>query len=635
MIGFLLNSSLYLLNIKGKKTPKALSTAIALAMPFLAFLVGLQSFGILYTHETVQAVKATHLLEWMVAGKFAASFGFVIDHLSIVMVLLVTGVGSLIHLYSTGYMKDDEGYIKYMSYLNLFLFFMLLLVMGDSLLLLFVGWEGVGLCSYLLIGFWFTDKEKASAGKKAFIVNRVGDFGFLIGLFVLVAFFAGQNFDKPMEILSFAFLKNHAELLPLSVVTIATMCLFFGATGKSAQIPLYVWLPDAMAGPTPVSALIHAATMVTAGLYMIARLSFLFVMAPLTMDVIATIGLLTALLSALIAITQYDIKKVLAYSTVSQLGYMFLALGVGAFSGSIFHVVTHAFFKACLFLGAGSVIHSLHHEQDIRNMGGLWGRMPITAVTFLISVLAIAGFPFTSGFFSKDEILYMTYANAPHRAYYWIGLFTAGLTAFYMMRLFVYTFMGKTRYAHPEKIHESPFVMTFPLIVLAILALGFGFIGMPHILGHNYFGEWLAFLGQKTPLTISGSSLQEAHLMMLSGLVGIFSLLFALVVYKKFPSFTVKLKRHCHRAYNLMLNKFKVDELYEMTIVKPIKVFSEAVLYKVFDKGVIDGISVHGFADVSRFFSRTFSALQTGILSHYLIYMLLGFVLILGYMLWL
>ena len=632
LLGFLINGFLYLLRIKGKKLPEKLSAALACLAPLSAFLLAISLFLFLVNHSNIQAITAQNLFTWMDTGDFKLSFGFVLDHLSSIMVLLITGVGFLIHLYSTAYMHGDAGYVKYFAYLNLFVFFMLILVLGDSLPILFVGWEGVGLCSYLLIGFWFTDEEKAKAGKKAFITNRVGDFAFLIGMFAIFAYFSNFEASEGQEILSFAFLKQNAKLLTLPVATFITMMLFIGATGKSAQIPLYVWLPDAMAGPTPVSALIHAATMVTAGIYLIARLSFVFVMAPFTMGVIATIGLLTAFFAALIAMTQYDIKKVLAYSTVSQLGYMFLALGVGAFSGSVFHVFTHAFFKACLFLGAGSVIHSLHHEQDMRNMGGLWGRMPITAMTFLISVLAIAGFPFTSGFFSKDEILYLTYANAPHKAYYGLALFTAGLTAFYMMRLFVRTFLGKTNYKHPEKIHESPLAMTIPLMILAILALGFGFVGLPHIIGHNYFGEWLAFLGQITPLHIEGSVLQEMHLMVISSVVATVGLLKAYLIYTRFPQLTVKFKRKFAPLYDLICQKFKIDELYSLSFIKPIFHFSKSVLHKIIDVSLIDDALVNGSGYFSQFVSQRLVKLQTGLLGNYLIYILCGFLVMLFFL---
>lgn len=630
-LGFLANGTVALQKARGQGfVSYGTISMVACLMPFLSFLVSLWAFFTLAT-SSVSEIALPHILDWMVLDQFKLQFGFLIDHLSSVMLLVVTGVGTLIHIYSTGYMKTDEGYAKYMAYLNLFLFFMLILVLGDSLVLLFVGWEGVGLCSYLLIGFWFTDAAKAQAGKKAFIVNRVGDFGFMLGMFLIVATFIGAyssaDQDLAQNFLSFAFLKNNVALLT-PMATIITLLLFFGATGKSAQIPLYVWLPDAMAGPTPVSALIHAATMVTAGIYMIARLHFLFVLAPLTLNIIATIGLATAFFAALIGLTQYDIKKVLAYSTVSQLGYMFLALGVGGFSSAIFHVVTHAFFKACLFLGAGSVIHALHHEQDMRFMGGLWKKMPTTALTFLICTLAISGIPPLAGFFSKDEILYMTYINAPSRIYFWIGLLTAGITAFYMMRLFVYTFWGKTRYPHPEKIHESPKSMTFPLLVLAALACVAGFVGIP---GYSLFNSWLSQLGQEIPHHIEGSALQEFHLMGISIAWTAFCSGLAFILYKKNLNFTHNIKQRLKSLYRLVYHKFRVDEIYQVLIINPIKTFSDFVLFRLIDRKIIDGLFIHGLAYSTRFFGRCFSALQTGLIGHYLLYLMIGLALLLVY----
>lgn len=624
LLGFLINSSLVLRKLSGKGFfGTALPSIVACTMPLLSFLVSVFCFYNLATNHDISALNQPNLLDWMVLQNFNLSFGLTVDHLSGIMILIVTGVGFLIHLYSTGYMKGDEGYIKYFCYLNLFLFFMLLLVMGDSLALLFVGWEGVGLCSYLLIGFWFTDKAKAKAGKKAFIVNRVGDFGFMIGMFLIVSTFTAAlsgTTGGTHNFLSFEFIRSNSALLAPSVAII-TLALFFGATGKSAQIPLYVWLPDAMAGPTPVSALIHAATMVTAGIYMIARLSFLFVMAPATMNTIAIIGLLTAFFAALVGVTQNDIKKVLAYSTVSQLGYMFLGLGVGAFSAAIFHVMTHAFFKACLFLGAGSVIHSLHHEQDMRNMGGLMKKMPKTAITFLICTLAISGIPPLAGFFSKDEILFLTYAYAPSRSFFWLGLLTAGITAFYMMRAFTLTFMGQTRYAHPEKIHESPKRMTIPLMILAGLAIVGGWVGIP---GHHILEHWLEFLGQKTPHHIDGSVLQEFHLMGISVAWAALCAFTSYTLYKKNPDFDIQIRRRFANLYDFIQNKFKVDEAYQNVIVTPIRLFSDWICYRFFDRQVIDGALVNGAGFVSQFAGRIASLFQSGVISHYVFYFAVG-----------
>lgn len=633
LIGFLINGTIALQKARNKLNTGTTTIALtACIMPLIAFVLSILVFLNLLNNPNGSEITTGNLLDWIVVENLSVTFGFVVDHLSVIMLLIVTGVGTLIHFYSIGYMKEDEGFAKYMAYLNLFLFFMLVLILGDSLLLLFVGWEGVGLCSYLLIGFWFTDTAKAQAGKKAFIVNRIGDFAFMIGMFTIVAVFTqiiGQVDDGvlnfPKNFLSFEFLRNNAQgLAPMA--TVITLCLFIGATGKSAQIPLYVWLPDAMAGPTPVSALIHAATMVTAGIYMIARMHFLFVMAPVTMNIIATIGLLTAFFAALIGITQYDIKKVLAYSTVSQLGFMFLALGVGAFSSAIFHVMTHAFFKACLFLGAGSVIHGLHHEQDVRFMGGLLKKMPITAITFLICTLAISGIPPLSGFFSKDEILYMTYANAPHRMYFWLGLLTAGITSFYMMRLFALTFLGATRNPHPDHIHESPAVMTTPLIILAVLAAVSGLVGLP---GNSWINGWLHQLGQHIPHHIENSVLQEYHLMGISiGWAALCSLT-AFIIFTKKLTFAENCKHQFGGLYRLVYNKFRIDELYNGVIVQPIKSISDVLLFRFVDKTIIDGLILGGLAGSSRFVGRCLSVLQTGLLGHYLIYFIAGLMLIL------
>lgn len=634
LVGFLINGTIALQKARGRGVVGVPVIAlIGCLMPALSFVL-------CAVHFCALAGGTTSLTQWLgewmvVSAPFADfdlvfDFGLHFDKLSGLMTLIITGVGSLIHVYSIGYMREDEGFAKYMSYLNLFLFFMLVLVLADSLIFLFVGWEGVGLCSYLLIGFWFTDEAKAKAGKKAFIVNRVGDFAFLIGLFLIVTHFAASfGGETARPVLNFSFLLSHISVLG-PVLPWVALCFFIAATGKSAQIPLYVWLPDAMAGPTPVSALIHAATMVTAGIYLIARLSAVFVLAPVVMNIVAVIGATTALMAALIAITQYDIKKVLAYSTVSQLGYMFLALGVGAFSGAIFHVMTHAFFKACLFLGSGSVIHSLHHEQDIRKMGGLFKKMPITAWTFLISTLAIAGVPGLSGFFSKDEILYMTFAGG-HKILWGMALFTAALTAFYMMRLFVYTFLGKTRYAHPEQIHESPRVMTVPLLVLAALAVVAGYLGLPHILGHSWIGDWLGFLGQVTPHHIEGSALQEGHLMLISSGVAILSLAFAWAMYRKNLKWTHRLKISFSCLYQTFVNKFKVDEIYEAVIVKPIRKFSDVILFQSLDVKIVDGLFVHGATRFSDFVAKTLAAAQTGSVGHYLIYFLTGLILVIAF----
>lgn len=639
-IGFLFNGFLTLKEAKQQESRfTGLSSVVAVSMPVLSFLLSVYVFlKLASSHHERMTFSA--FADWMVIpNALTVSFGLVADHLSALMLLFITGIGSLIHLYSTGYLKGEASYTRYFTYLNLFLFFMIVLVLADSLPLLFVGWEGVGLCSYLLIGFWFHESDKAKAGKKAFIANRVGDFAFLIAIFFIVAILHGaQNplgQDLNTNYLNFSTLAQSVGQFSPALLTVITLLLFVAATGKSAQIPLYVWLPDAMAGPTPVSALIHAATMVTAGIYLIARLNFMFVLAPITLEVIAAIGACTALFSALIAVTQYDIKKVLAYSTVSQLGFMVMGLGASAFSASLFHVMTHAFFKACLFLGAGSVIHGLHHEQDIRKMGGLFKRMPITAITFLLATVAIAGIPPFSGFFSKDEILYMVYANAPLYVYI-MAFLAAGLTAFYMTRLFVYVFLGKTRYEHPEDIHESPWCMTFPLIVLATLSVIGGWVGIPHLLGepfgiHHYLGHWLEFLGQKTPHHLPGV-LQESHLMLMSTVWAILACSVAFFLYKRDLNFSRRFKMKFHGVVTLVQNKFYIDELYEAVLIKPMQFISKWFLFKFVDVKIIDGFIVNGFAHIADLAGKALSVMQSGLLGHYLFYLFVAMMLLLTFL---
>ena len=484
-----------LVALLGRTLPRKVIGTLASAAVGVSFLIGLAAFFKLkelsgHGHGEETVFLADHLYRWFAVGGLNVEAAFVFDRLSAVMVLVVAGVSALIHIYSMGYMARDECYWRYFTYLNLFVFFMLLLVTADNAVAMFVGWEGVGLCSYLLIGFWFEDPEKAYAGKKAFVVNRIGDFGFLLGIILIFWSLGTVNFNE---------IAQQAPLLLTGGGTLATaicLLLFLGATGKSAQIPLYVWLPDAMAGPTPVSALIHAATMVTAGVYMIVRLNVLYLLAPAAMCVVAVVGAATAIYAASIGLMQNDIKKVLAYSTVSQLGYMFLAVGVGAFSAGIFHLVTHAFFKALLFLGSGSVIHAMSNKQDIREMGGLKKQMPVTYWTFLFATLAIAGIPPFSGFFSKDEILWKAFSSPQgHWTLWLIGFVAAGLTAFYMFRLVFLTFHGECRADEETKhhIHESPSLMTVPLIVLGVLSVIGGFAGIPEALwGGNHFHHWLA-----------------------------------------------------------------------------------------------------------------------------------------------
>src|SRR5512145_1746178 len=492
LIGAIING---LLGFKiQKRMGKGAIGVIACAPVIVAFALSVYAFLTLRSLPPEQRFLLDRLYTWIELGSLKADMAFMADPLTAVMILVVTGVGGLIHIYATGYMHEDNAFWRFFAYLNLFTAAMLTLVMGDNLLLMFVGWEGVGLCSYALIGFWYQDHNNARAGNKAFIVNRVGDFGFVLGIFLLFWSLDAQGHGTLTfrEMIKWAPALKDMMIWGMPVATVATLFLFIGATGKSAQIPLFVWLPDAMAGPTPVSALIHAATMVTAGVYMTARMNIFFSMAPATLNLIAIVGVATALVAATIALTQNYIKKVLAYSTVSQLGYMFIGIGVGGYAAAIFHLMTHAFFKACLFLGAGSVIHAMHHEQDMRKMGGLKQYMPLTFATFFISVLAIAGFPPLAGFFSKDEILWLAFSGH-HQVIWFLALCGAGMTAFYMFRQLFLTFYGESRADHhtKEHLHESPSVMTMPLVVLAAGALVAGWIGLPAVFGGSQFAHWL------------------------------------------------------------------------------------------------------------------------------------------------
>jgi len=561
------------------------------------------------------------LYPWITAGQFHVDLALRVDALSAVMILIVTGVGFLIHVYSVGYMAHDEDVARYFTYLNLFTASMLILVLGENLLLLFVGWEGVGLCSYLLIGFWYTDDEKASAGKKAFIVNRIGDAGFLLGMFLLFWTLVAKN----VWTLSFSEIQAHASALATSPGIITTICLllFVGAIGKSAQFPLYVWLPDAMAGPTPVSALIHAATMVTAGAYMVARLHFLYSMSPTALAVVAGIAAFTAVFAATIALVQTDIKKVLAYSTVSQLGYMFLGIGVGAYAAGIFHLMTHAFFKALLFLGAGSVIHGMSDEQDIRKMGGLLKKMPITGWTFLVGCLAIAGIPGLSGYFSKDLILEEAYAG-PHGSslLYWTGVVGAGMTAFYIFRLFFITFLGENRADHQvaHHIHESSLSMTVPLITLAVLsALGAYFPLLQWL--EPVFGE----------LKEGGIPLFIKWLPTVAGVVGV---VVAYSMYGVNPKAAESLNEAPTGLRKVLWNKWYVDEIYDAAIVQPFVAMANW-FWKFFDTEVIDGI-VNGAAYLMEDWAKGIRHWQTGNVQNYAMSFLIGAMAILGlgYYLW-
>ena len=556
-------------------------TTIALIAPLASFALVLNAarsvFGIGAAFGSLPYIE-TCPMGWINAGTVHIDFSFVLDQLSFVMLLVVTGVGFLIHIYSVGYMAHEEGYTRYFSYLNLFLFFMTLLVLAGNALLMFVGWEGVGLASYLLIGFYFQKDSAANAGKKAFIVNRIGDFGFLIGMFLLLANFGTLTFSEIAAKLT----ANPAW--QGGVLTTIALCLLLGATGKSAQLPLYIWLPDAMEGPTPVSALIHAATMVTAGIYMIARTHVLFDHSPFALGTVAVIGAATALFAATIGLVQNDIKRVLAYSTISQLGYMFLGCGVAAYSAAIFHLVTHAFFKALLFLAAGSVIHAIGGEQDLRKMGGLWRKLPITFWTMTAAVFAIAGFFPFAGFFSKDAILYAAYLHGPGgRALWFVGLVTALLTSLYMFRLWYMTFMGKPRSLeiHP---HESPLSMLGPLVILALLSIGGGWIGIE---------RFAAFLSPTVGPRAAVSTIPHLELI-LSGAAVAVALLGWLIAdrfYRQKPAEPAHIAEALPGAYKLLANKYYVDEIYGATVVKPLFGFSKYILGWVVDIGLLGGLA--------------------------------------------
>jgi NADH-quinone oxidoreductase subunit L len=569
------------------------------------------------------------LFNWLNVGGLNINVSYQVDQLSLVMALIVTGVGFIIHVYSIGYMHGDIGFWRFFSYMNLFIFAMMNLILGDNFVLLFLGWEGVGLCSYLLIGFWYDKNfEKGTTGdaaKKAFIVNRIGDFGFLLGMFLIYLTFGSLNFGE-------VFPRAASFNVPVSTFNFIALFLFIGAIGKSAQIPLFVWLPDAMAGPTPVSALIHAATMVTAGVYMVARCSIIFACAPAILTVIAVIGAFTAIFAASIGLVQNDIKKILAYSTISQLGYMFLAMGVGAFTSGIFHIMTHAFFKALLFLGAGSVIHSMHEEQDLQHFGGLKKYMPQTYFTFLIAAMAISGIPPLSGFFSKDDILWNTFANG-HIILWFIGTATALLTAFYMFRLYFLTFEGKERFGHNKHPHESPKLMTIPLIVLAFLSAIGGFIGIPAVFSGdhgNLFERWLepVFKSANSRLLIYGthSNLEEIVLMSVTVIGAAFAIYFARYVYLKNPRFALNTSQKFKGFYNLLLNKYFVDELYNAVVVNPIARGSDKFLWRFTDITVIDGI-VNGTASIINYISGKIRKIQTGVTQFYAVVMMLGIII--------
>ena len=588
-----------------KSMGKGAIGVIACAPVIIAFGLSVNALLTLKNLAPEKRFLIDNLYAWIHLGSLKVDMAFLIDPLSAVMILVVTGIGGLIHIYATGYMHDDNAFWRFFAYLNLFTAAMLTLVLGDNLLILFVGWEGVGLCSYALIGFWYQDHANARAGNKAFIVNRVGDFGFVLGMFLLFWSLDAQGHGSLTfrEMVQWAPSIKDSLIWGWPVVTVATLFLFVGATGKSAQIPLFVWLPDAMAGPTPVSALIHAATMVTAGVYMTARMNVFFSMAPDTLNVIAITGVATALLAATIALTQNDIKKVLAYSTVSQLGYMFIGVGVGGYAAAIFHLMTHAFFKACLFLGAGSVIHAMHHEQDMRKMGGLKNYLPITFWTFAISVLAIAGTPFTAGFFSKDEILWLAFTSDHGSPYLWLlGVAGAGMTAFYMFRQFFMVFFGECRADHhtQEHLHESPKSMTLPLVVLAIGAAVAGYIGLPGVLGGSQFAHWLE------PVIHAHEEGHASHelewgLMAVSVTVAAFGFIVSYLMYYRgilSPEPFAKLAGGFF--YRLFDRKWYFDEIYQVIFVNGTLLLAR--IGSLFDQYIIDGI-VDGSASLTRFAS--------------------------------
>ncbi|MBP6215169.1 MAG: NADH-quinone oxidoreductase subunit L [Chitinophagaceae bacterium] len=611
LIGFLVNG------LGRKHLSKSLISVIGSGVVLASFAM---SIWVFMQVKGMTAPYVAHYFDFIKVGDLKIPFAFQVDQLSSLFLLIITGVGFLIHVYSTSYMHKEkqEHFGRYFSYLNLFVFSMLLLVMGANYVIMFIGWEGVGLCSYLLIGYWFKNTEYNKAANKAFIMNRIGDLAFLIAIFWIISRVGNVNFNDV-----FAVARGEVDLRKFTGtdITAITLLLFIGATGKSAQIPLYTWLPDAMAGPTPVSALIHAATMVTAGIYMIARSNVLYSMSSVTMDIVAYVGLATALLAATIALKQNDIKKVLAYSTVSQLGFMFLALGTGAYVAAVFHVMTHAFFKALLFLGSGSVIHAMSGEQDIRNMGGLSTKMKITFVTFLIGCIAIAGIPPFSGFFSKDAILLSAFEKSP--VLYGIALFTALLTAFYMFRLLFLTFSGQFRGTAEQKhhLHESPFAITIPLIVLAVLSIIGGFVGIPEVFmnGGDRIGAFLAPVIKPH----GGHTVSHSTEYILMGLSTTLVIVMIIAAWFKFRNY----QRTEEKGLGKVLeNKWYVDELYDKVIVQPMHQLG-GFLKSVIEKSVIDGL-VNGVGKAVNYGGRQLRLLQSGQVGSYILLMVLSIVII-------
>ncbi|MDH4219982.1 MAG: NADH-quinone oxidoreductase subunit L [Candidatus Aminicenantes bacterium] len=626
LIPFIPALSTLILAVFGQKLPKKYVSFQACFAVFASFVISVISLiGLLQAgHEHSTIVK--NLFSWIHAGSFKADLSLQLDPLSAVMALVVTGVGFLIHVYSVGYMAEDKGYTRYFTYMNLFTFAMLILVMASNIVLMFVGWEGVGLCSYLLIGFWFEKHSAANAGKKAFIVNRIGDAAFLLGIFFIFIHIGSGEFHAINEAIG-------GGEITQSIATLIAILLFVGAVGKSAQIPLYVWLPDAMEGPTPVSALIHAATMVTAGVYMVSRMNILFTFSISAGHIVAVVGAVTAVFAATMALTQNDIKRVLAYSTISQIGYMFIGCGVGAYAAGMFHLYTHAFFKSLLFLAAGSVMHALSGELNMQKMGGLRKYLPLTYPTFLIGAIAIAGIPFLSGFFSKDAILTSAFASGQY--FVWgLGIFGAVLTAFYMFRLIFLTFYGKER-LEPEArkhLHESPPVMTIPLVLLAFFSVIAGYVGLPVVFGKNldFFGRFLEPAiehAHEVHLTLG----TEWMLILISVAVAVTGIYIAWVFYIKNPQIPHNLVARFPGLYKLLYNKYYVDEIYNTLFVNSTIKGSE-VVYDHFDLKVIDGV-VNGSASATNFFGKVLSYIQTGLIKDYALIFLLGAILLLGYLL--
>jgi NADH-quinone oxidoreductase subunit L len=607
-----------IIGLFGKSLSKTIVGTLGTTLVFVPFIISVMLFMNL-GHEHTEFYQ--NVFSWIKFNGININFSFLVDPLSVMMMMIITGIGTLIHIYSMGYMHDDEGFYKFFAYLNLFIFSMLLLVMGANYIVMFFGWEGVGLCSYLLIGFWYKNKDYGKAARKAFIMNRIGDLGLLIGIFIIWNQYGSFEYKEVFKIASTG--------SGSTALTIATFCLFIGAMGKSAQIPLYTWLPDAMAGPTPVSALIHAATMVTAGIYMIVRSNVLYNLCPDTLHFVALVGIATSLFAAIIGLRQNDIKKVLAYSTVSQLGLMFLALGVGAYTGAMFHLMTHAFFKALLFLGAGSVIHAMSGEQDIRRMGGLKDKIKITHAVFLIGTLAIAGFPLLSGFFSKDEILASVFEHSP--ILWTLAIISSMITGIYMFRLYFVTFWGKFRGTHEQEhhLHESPSNMTIPLMVLAFLSVVGGFLNLPHLMGEGASQKLANFLHpafKYSTISHMGLDYTTELILMAVTTLGVLTVIF---LCHKFYTQESNLPKEDHEVVGLektIAHKFYIDEIYDKVFVNPIA-WCGRMFHSVLENKVIDGF-VNGVGQAVNYGSNVFKYLQNGNIEYYVLGMTIGIIFI-------